>query len=111
MGKKEAAAESKFRSFLPKSKKKKLAKLQKRNAMLDNVLWIRNAPKLHLSRVMGKTREFILEIEEDLIARGILETPGDIFHLTTEEIDRAKSGKETDVMKLVRPRRAHYAKA
>jgi len=109
--KKEAASESKFRSFLPKSKKKKLAKLQKRNAVLDNVLWMRNAPKLHLSRVIGKIREIVLETEEDLIARGILEAPGDIFHLTTEEIDRAKSDKEMDVMAIVRPRRAHYAKA
>eukprot|EP00535_Pseudo-nitzschia_heimii_P004227 CAMPEP_0197188312 /NCGR_PEP_ID=MMETSP1423-20130617/17592_1 /TAXON_ID=476441 /ORGANISM="Pseudo-nitzschia heimii, Strain UNC1101" /LENGTH=986 /DNA_ID=CAMNT_0042640113 /DNA_START=112 /DNA_END=3072 /DNA_ORIENTATION=+ len=93
--------------------KKKLAAVQHRNFVLDDIVWVRNAPKIHLTEVAGAIRIFVLKAEEKLIAEGRLEEKGDIFHLKIGEIDRAllANGDPIDLMELVRPRKAFYQRA
>lgn len=105
-----------FLSCFSFRKKKKLAEIQKRNALLDHVAWIRNAPKIHLTNVIAKVRAVVLLIEKELIRNGRLKEEGDIFHLNMKEIDKAMlekegSSKAVDLMEIVRPRKAVYKRA
>lgn len=92
---------------------KKLAKIQQRNLILDHTMMIRNAPKLHITKLVGEMRSKALKIEEKMIGEGRLEQKGDIFHLRVEEVDRAltSEGKGEDLMKIIRPRKAVYERA
>ncbi|VEU40050.1 unnamed protein product [Pseudo-nitzschia multistriata] len=115
---------------------RKLAKIRKRNEILDHVFWLRNAPKLHLTKAFGTIRSWILVVEEGLIEDGMLEQKGDIFHLDMNEVDRAlaeqyqrrtqktvpKTSEQreakssstsitTDWIEIIRPRRAAYDRA
>lgn len=93
--------------------KKKITKIEKRNMILDHMMWIRNAPKLHLTKLVGAIRAKALKIEEKLIAESRLEENGDIFHLSVAEVDRAlcSDGRNIDLMEIVRPRKAGYERA
>ena len=89
-----------------------LSSIRKRNAILEHLMWIRNAPKIHMSRVAGMIRETLLKTEKELIESGRLEQAGDIFHLDVEEIDRVMINDESlDLMEIVRPRKAVYERA
>ena len=88
-----------------------LSKIRKRNAYLDNLMWIRNAPKLHISAAFGVLRSSILSVEKDLVDANRLEETGDVFHLELEEVDRAFVDQSYDLMALVRPRKAMYERA
>lgn len=92
---------------------KKLKKIQRRNLVLDHLMMIRNGPKIHLSKLVGAMRTKALKIEEKMISEGRLEEKGDIFHLTMDEVDRAlvSKGKDEDLMKIIRPRKAVYKRA
>lgn len=92
---------------------KKLSKIQHRNAFLDNMMMIRNSPKLRVTELVGAMRNKVLRIEEKLLSRGRLEEKGDIFHLTMEELDEALLSEEQggDLMKIIRPRKAIYKRA
>ena len=97
------------------------SKVKKRNETLENLMWMRNSPKLHLTKAIGMIREAILAAEKELIKEGRLEKPGDIFHLSLEEIDKAllmegekadtSSSNRIDLMELVRPRRQRHEQA
>jgi len=103
--KREAADPSSW-FWTKRKKKKKLAEIQQRNEILDHLFWLRNSPKLHMTEVVGAIRTKALKIEEKLIAEGRLEEKGDIFHLKVEEVDRYDGS--SDLMELVRPRKAVY---
>eukprot|EP00581_Thalassiosira_minuscula_P020085 CAMPEP_0183718270 /NCGR_PEP_ID=MMETSP0737-20130205/11576_1 /TAXON_ID=385413 /ORGANISM="Thalassiosira miniscula, Strain CCMP1093" /LENGTH=917 /DNA_ID=CAMNT_0025947801 /DNA_START=170 /DNA_END=2923 /DNA_ORIENTATION=+ len=88
-----------------------LKKVRKRNEILDNLVWIRNAPKLHISHAFGILRMNVLQAEEYLISKNMLEEKGDIFHLDLEEVDKALADESYDLMSLIRPRKAIYGRA
>ncbi|KAL9178930.1 hypothetical protein ACHAXT_011903 [Thalassiosira profunda] len=88
-----------------------LKKIQKRNAILDQCMWIRNAPKLHISQMLGVLRANVLKAEEYLLEAQILEEKGDIFHLDLEEVDKALFDDTVELMSIVRPRKAIYERA
>jgi phosphohistidine swiveling domain-containing protein len=91
-----------------------LSSVQKRNALLDHLMWMRNAPKLHISRVVGIIHLALLKCEEELIQSGRLEQVGDIFHLDPEEVDTAMMiplDTSLDLMEIVRPRKVVYERA
>mmetsp|Transcript_328 Transcript_328/g.744 ORF Transcript_328/g.744 Transcript_328/m.744 type:complete len:956 (-) Transcript_328:3697-6564(-) len=92
---------------------KKLKKVHRRNLVLDHMMMIRNAPKIHLTKLVGAMRTKALKIEEKMISEGRLEEKGDIFHLTMEEVDRAllSEGKGEDLRKIVGPRKTVYKRA
>lgn len=89
----------------------KLSKIQKRNEVLEHLLWIRNSPKMNIAAVMGMLREAVVATERELIRDGRIERPNDIFHLSLKEIDKAIMGDNIDLMELVRPRRERYENA
>lgn len=107
--------------FASRKAKNELEAIRKRNDALEHLAWVRNAPKLHLTKVVGIIRGKILSVEEELIAMGSLEEPGDIFHLNLEEVDAAlatKNGNNNnnntalgDLMTIVRPRKSIYERA
>ncbi|KAL7549106.1 hypothetical protein ACHAWF_012374 [Thalassiosira exigua] len=88
-----------------------LKKIQKRNLILDKLMWMRNAPKLHISHAFGILRSEVLEVEKHLISTNRLEEKGDIFHLDLEEVDKALADEAYDLMALVRPRKVVYQRA
>jgi len=87
------------------------SKIKKRNAYLDHLFWIRNAPKLHIAAVYGALRSSILQVEEELINANRLETKNDIYHLDLAEVDKAISDESYNLMELVKPRKAIYERA
>lgn len=92
---------------------KKLSKIQDRNVKLDNLMMIRNAPKIHVTKMVGTMRMKALSIEEKLLAKGKLEEKGDIFHLTMKELDEGLLSERVgnDLMNLIRPRKMVYKRA
>jgi pyruvate,water dikinase len=87
------------------------SRIRQRNAVLDHVMWIRNAPKLHIAQVIGVLRETVLQIEKELIEVNRLANKGDIFHLDLEEVDKALLDETFDLMQLVRPRLVAHERA
>ena len=87
------------------------SKILKRNEILDHLMWVRNAPKLHLSRVCGALRKAVLEIEQQLITEKRLNVIGDIFHLDPVEVDTALNDPSFDLMILVKQRKMIYERA
>lgn len=89
-----------------------LSKVRKRNAVLEHLMWIRNAPKIRLALVEGMVRAELLKLEDALIEKGRLDEKGDIFHLTLEEVDRGTlEDASVDLMEIVKPRKAVYDRA
>ena len=88
-----------------------LSKIQSRNAIMDNLMWIRNGPKLHLAQLCGIIRANVLRVEEDFLRSGRLETKGDIFHINLDEIDQALREESLNLMELIRPRKIVYERA
>ncbi|KAL7453253.1 hypothetical protein ACHAWC_004916 [Mediolabrus comicus] len=86
----------------------KASRIRKRNEILDHVMWIRNAPKLHFARMIGVLREAVLQIENELIEANRLQNKGDIFHLDLEEVDQALADETIDLMQIITPRKAVY---
>jgi len=89
----------------------KASRIRKRNEILDHVMWIRNAPKLHFARMIGVLREAVLQIENELIEANRLQNKGDIFHLDLEEVDQALADETIDLMQIITPRKAVYERA
>ena len=87
------------------------SQIRKRNEILEHVMWIRNAPKLHIAKAIGMMRESILQIEKELIEAKRLDQKGDIFHLDLEEVDKALGDETFDLMQLVTPRKVAYERA
>ena len=87
------------------------SKILKRNKILDHLMWIRNAPKLHLSRVFGALRKAVLKIEHQLVMEKRLDVTGDIFHLDPVEIDAALNDPSFDLMAMVKQRKSVYERA
>jgi len=103
-----AKQEEKARSCSPFA----LSKIRKRNAVLEHLMWIRNAPKIRLAVIDGMIRSELLKLQDQLIKEGRLEEKGDIFHLTLEEVDRGSlKDPSMDLAKIVRPRKAVYERA
>jgi len=88
-----------------------LKKIRKRNLILDQLMWIRNAPKLHLCHAFGILRMEVLKVEEYFISKNILEKKGDIFHLDLKEVDKALANETLDLISIVRPRKLLYERA
>lgn len=88
-----------------------LSSIQSRNAILDHLMWIRNAPKLHWAQLCGSLRDVMLQVEKDLIRSGRLEAKDDIFHLNLDEVDCGLRDESFDLMELVRPRKMVYLRA
>lgn len=108
MAKHEKDAENASKFFHPFA----LSKVKKRNAILEHVIWIRNAPKLHLTKVIGMVRAEVLRVQDHLIETGRLKTKGDIFHLNIDEVDKAiLEDPDLDLMEIIRPRREIYERA
>ena len=74
-----------------------LRKVRKRDTLLENLMWIRNAPKLHLTEVVAVLRAAVLKLEDNLIANRHLDEASDIFHLTLEELDEALENRSVDL--------------
>ena len=87
------------------------SRIRRRNEVLEHIMWTRNAPKLHLAKVIGVLREAVLQIEKELIEANRLAHTGDIFHLNLEEVDKALVDETFDLMQLVRPRMIAYERA
>ncbi|KAL3774920.1 hypothetical protein ACHAWO_004006 [Cyclotella atomus] len=87
------------------------SKVLKRNEILDHLMWIRNAPKLRVSRVYAIIRTAVLKIEQDFIKENRLSDLGDIFHLNPSELDAALTNDSMDLMSLVAPRKAIHERA
>lgn len=87
------------------------SQIRKRNDVLEHLMWIRNAPKLHFAKVFGVLREAVLQVEEELIEAKRLTNKGDIFHLDLEEVDKALFDETFDLMKLVGPRMMVHERA
>lgn len=89
-----------------------LSKIRKRNAVLEHLMWIRNAPKIRLAMTVGMIRSELLKLEDQLLEEGRLEEKGDVFHLTLREVDRATlEDPSMDLAEIIRPRKAAYERA
>jgi pyruvate,water dikinase len=53
----------------------------------------------------------VLQVEEEFLHSHRLETKGDIFHLSLNEVDQALREESFDLMELVRPRKIGYERA
>jgi len=91
--------------------KKKVAKIEHRNQVLDHLMRVRNAPKIHMTKMCGAIRSKALKIEKQFVSEGRLEMTDDIFHLTMDEVDQALDSKDMDLKSLVSPRKAVYQRA
>jgi len=87
------------------------ATIRKRNEILEHLMQMRNAPKLHFSNVVAIIRQEILKIEHGFIKSGRLVEKGDIFHLTLEEVDMVQDNKEIDITQIINPRKEFYERA
>lgn len=88
-----------------------LSKIQNRNACIEHLMWIRNAPKMHLSQLCGLLRAEVLKVEESLVKSGRLQRKGDIFHVDLNELDQALREPTMDLMTLVEPRKRIFERA
>jgi len=91
-----------------------LSRIQKRNAIIENLLWIRNAPKIRLALMIGMIRWDLLKLENKLIEEGRLKEKGDIFHLSLQEVDKATLTNDLsadDLAEIIGPRKAVYERA
>jgi len=86
-------------------------KAQKQNAILENLMCLRNAPKLTIARVIGDLRVAVLEVEDRLIADGRLDQTDDIFMLSLPEVDQALKDPDFDCRAALRPRQELYERA
>jgi len=94
-----------------RSLKKDLANIQSRNEILDHLMWIRNSPKLQMTKIIAAIRTKVLKIEEQWIAEGRLEETGDIFHLEMAEVDRGLLSSSLNLMEIISPRKVIYERA
>ena len=114
MAKQEADAQQEVEnaSFWNKrSMEKKVSEIQQRNLVLDHIMRVRNAPKIHLTKIVGAMRTKAMKIEEKFVAEGRLEETGDIFHLNLKEVDQALNSPDLDLKTIVEPRKAFYQRA
>ncbi|KNC79273.1 hypothetical protein, variant [Sphaeroforma arctica JP610] len=80
----------------------------KRNEALDEVMWIRNSPKLFQSEILSAVRTGVLVCETQLLEANRLDEAGDVFHLKLSEVDRGLCCPELDLRYLIAPRKAQY---
>jgi pyruvate,water dikinase len=103
----EQRAREKNRLFHPFAR----SMIGKRNASIEHLMWIRNAPKLHLAQMCGILRAAVLKVEEGFLQTGRLEQEGDIWHLDLKEIDQSIRENEMEIKELVRPLKVVYERA
>merc|ERR1719210_3065709 len=78
-------------------------KIRRRNLYLDEILWVRNAPKLAVSQVYAAVRTAVLSCAAQLVAAGRLDQTDDIFHLKIAEVDQVLKDASRDVRQLIAP--------
>ncbi|KNC81096.1 hypothetical protein SARC_06577, partial [Sphaeroforma arctica JP610] len=83
----------------------------KRNEALDEVMWIRNSPKLFQSEILSAVRTGVLVCETQLLEANRLDEAGYVFHLKLSEVDQGLCGPELDLRYLIAPREAQYLRA
>jgi len=86
-------------------------KVRERNLALDQIMWIRNAPKLFQSEIFSAVRKGLRSCETQLLKYGRLDEDGDVFHLKLAEVDQALCDPSVDLRALVAPRKAQYLRA
>lgn len=70
---------------------------------------LRESPKFFIIKMMGIIRKGLLEEGKDLVFRGILDQPEDLFFLYLNELQALAQGETQDWKALVAGRRAAYA--
>mmetsp|Transcript_20312 Transcript_20312/g.40544 ORF Transcript_20312/g.40544 Transcript_20312/m.40544 type:complete len:941 (+) Transcript_20312:96-2918(+) len=88
-----------------------LSSIQKQNAFLDHLMWMRNSPKLLLSNFLGLFHLVLLPVQDELIRKGRLGEHGDIFHLSLDELEMGMKDESFEMMKILEPRKTTYTKA
>eukprot|EP00928_Gymnodinium_smaydae_P043420 TRINITY_DN29092_c0_g1_i2.p1 TRINITY_DN29092_c0_g1~~TRINITY_DN29092_c0_g1_i2.p1 ORF type:complete len:919 (-),score=113.21 TRINITY_DN29092_c0_g1_i2:86-2842(-) len=86
-------------------------RIEKENAVLENLMCLRNAPKLLLSRAYAAFRKAVLQVEDQLLAAKRLDNKGDIFMLLPTEIDTAIRDASIDLRSIVQPRMQLFKRA
>jgi len=86
-------------------------RIRQRNLCLDEIMWIRNAPKLSLAEVYYTARKAVLACEAKLLADGRLDEAGDVFHLKLTEADEALKDPSLDIRQILAPRKEQYLRA
>jgi len=86
-------------------------KIAKQNLIMDNVMWVRNAPKLVISQVYASLRSAVLVCAHRLMDAGRLDQAHDIFHLKISEVDQCLTDSSIDVRQLIAPRKKQYLRA
>ncbi|HEX6293143.1 MAG TPA: PEP/pyruvate-binding domain-containing protein [Herpetosiphonaceae bacterium] len=71
---------------------------------------MRESPKFTMIRCLGILRAALLDTGHELVARGVLSRPDDLFFLHPDEIRALASGTDRDWQALVNERRAAYAR-
>lgn len=82
-----------------------------RNQALDEIMWIRNAPKLFQSEIFSAVRTGVLSCEAKLLNTGRLDEAGDVFHLKIAEVDQALCDPQMDLRAILAPRKTQYLRA
>jgi len=85
--------------------------VRQRNVALDEIMWIRNAPKLFQSEIFNAVRTGVRSCEAQLLEAGRLDDSGDVFHLRIREVDQALGNPDMDLRAIVEPRKAQYLRA
>jgi phosphohistidine swiveling domain-containing protein len=72
------------------------------------LLGLREAPKFHVVRLFARYREILAPVGADLVSRGAIGDPADIWFLSAPEARRGIAGE--DLRELVKRRRTEYAR-
>ena len=86
-------------------------KVRERNLALDQIMWIRNSPKMFQSEILSAVRTGVRSYGAQLVECGRLEQAGDVFYLKMDEVDQALCDPELDLQALLAPRKAQYLRA
>lgn len=71
---------------------------------------LREMPKFTIIRMFGLVRSMLLDSGRQLVARGVLERPDDLFFLRVTELQQLAAGARRDWRALVAGRRQTYAR-
>lgn len=82
--------------------------ISKRNKYLDEILWVRQAPKLSYAQVYDALRRGVLSCAQRLVDAGRLDDKNDIFHLGVPEVDRMLNEPGFNGREIIAPRKKRY---
>lgn len=71
---------------------------------------LRESPKFYIIQIMGIIRQGLLSCGEDLVSRGTINQPDDLFFLYLSELHALARGDRNDLKSLITDRRNKYAK-